>query len=80
MSSETTFTMPDEPVEVTANWTAINYTITVEQGGGKDSSADLENATIGQTVHLTRGTREGYTFLGWHSDEVLTIAYNVLGN
>ena len=59
-SATTTFTMPDEAVEVTATYKPIPYAVTVNNGtGGGDY-------TPGATVTITADTPStGYAFAGW---------------
>ncbi len=59
------FTMPASSVTVTANYTAIDYTVTVEGG-----TANKSTANVGDEITLTAATKEGYTFSGWTSDDV----------
>ncbi len=62
-TAETSFAMPAENVAVKANWKAIPYTVAVAESGAQQSGAGTY--TVGQTVKLSAGTREGYTFEGW---------------
>ncbi|MCL2602296.1 MAG: InlB B-repeat-containing protein, partial [Treponema sp.] len=69
-TSDNTFTMPDEVVEVTAKWKAIDYAITVNQdegdGAGAGSEASKNSANVGNTITLTAGTyKDGYEFNTW---------------
>ena len=62
-SATTFFSMPAADVEVTANWTVISYTVTVN-----DSYAAVKGTgsyAEGVTVTINAGTRSGYTFNGW---------------
>jgi len=61
------FSMPVNGVEVTATWTAIPYTINVNDStGGSGSEASPNPVSIGQTVTLHRGTpATGYEADGW---------------
>jgi len=67
--SDNGFTMPPANVEVTATWTAIPYTISINEGGSS-FSASPNPATIGQTVTLNPGTKTGAnsSFAGWKVD------------
>ncbi|MCL2602122.1 MAG: InlB B-repeat-containing protein, partial [Treponema sp.] len=60
-----TFTMPADHVQVMATWKAIDYAITVNQGGGSDSKADKITANVGEKITLTPGSRDDYDFDGW---------------
>ena len=63
------FTMGSSNVTLTAEWTAINYTVTYALGGGSGSvPTDSTNYHIGDTVTVEftpLPTRTGYTFVGW---------------
>ena len=63
------FTMGSSNVTLTAQWTAINYTVTYALGGGSGSvPTDSTNYHIGDTVTVEftpLPTRTGYTFAGW---------------
>ncbi|MCL2601547.1 MAG: InlB B-repeat-containing protein, partial [Treponema sp.] len=65
IGADDTFVMPAGDVNVTATWKKIDYTITVNQGGGSDSAASHQTAQIGDPITLTRGTYEGYKFVRW---------------
>ena len=60
--SVTTFVMPENPVELTAEYAAPKYLITVENG-----SADAEEIEAGKTVTVTADDRfeEGLKFSHW---------------
>ena len=62
-SATTTFTMPANDVTVTANWTQVLYTVTVNSSYATTTGA----GTYGQGTNVTinAGTRDGYTFSGW---------------
>ena len=49
-------------------WTAITYTITLDNYGGEGGSSSV-TATYGQSAGfgITNPTRDGYTFGGWYS-------------
>ena len=62
------FTMPAKNVTVTAQYTAIDYTVNVVKGtasvnGG--AAAASVTAHVGDTVKLTANTITGQTFTGW---------------
>jgi hypothetical protein len=61
-----TFVMPEAALEVTVTYTAIPYTVTVAEG-----TADVETATVGQTVTLTYtgSVPSGKVFAGWANAE-----------
>jgi len=60
-----TFTMPASEVEVTATWKLIEYSITVHADGGSGTEASKDTANVGNEITLSRGTKEGYTFVKW---------------
>lgn len=65
------FDMPNHAVTVTANWTrndASSYALTISGEGDGASGAGSYEA--GQTVSVSAGTREGYTFAGWAAEGV----------
>lgn len=56
----------------TAQWTAIQYTISFEENGGTNVSNITAN--VNSTVTLpTTSTKSGYTFNGWYSNSSLTV-------
>jgi len=65
-SAQTSFIMPAANVVVTANWVAIDYTVTVNNSFAAVTGAGTYN--IGNTVTINAGTRTGYTFDGWTVD------------
>ena len=55
---------------VTATFTAIDYTVTMEQTGGAEAeiSGNQENKHYGIEITVTAGEKAGYYFLGWAAD------------
>lgn len=51
-------------LEYTANWVAVEYTVTLDSNGSADDF-DETAYTIEQTLNLPTPTRPGYTFDGW---------------
>ena len=51
-------------LEYTANWVAVEYTLTLDSNGSADDF-DATAYTIEQTFNLPTPTRPGYTFDGW---------------
>ena len=49
----------------TANWSAINYTISYTLNGGSQTSAKTSYTIETATFTLVNPTRTGYTFTGW---------------
>ena len=73
-ASPATFTMPEEDVAVTANFTAVKskHTVTVDvpQTAGAaaspgTASADKSEAAEGETITLTATPTAGFVFTGW---------------
>ncbi|MCL2140613.1 MAG: InlB B-repeat-containing protein, partial [Dehalococcoidia bacterium] len=62
-SATTTFTMPANDVTVTANWTQVLYTVTVN--GSYAATTGAGSYGQGTNVTINAGTRDGYTFSGW---------------
>jgi uncharacterized repeat protein (TIGR02543 family) len=53
-------------VALTANWTAIEYKITYELGGGTNDSTNPAAYTADDTrLDIEKPTKEGFTFDGW---------------
>lgn len=67
-SAQTTFTMPEQAVTITANfWTP--YTVTFDVNGG---SCDTESASTNQDGKLSAlpdASRSGYFFDGWYTEK-----------
>ena len=60
---------------LTAQWTALTYSVTLHENGGTLSSGNVTSYNYGEGATLpTAGdmTREGYTFAGWYDNEALT--------
>ena len=49
----------------TANWTAVNYTISYTLNGGSVSTNPTSYTIATNTITLNNPTRTGYTFKGW---------------
>lgn len=89
-----TLTIPanaTSPINITANWTAVSNTISINPNGGTGGGVALSSYTISgsnRDVALTRPTRTGYTFSSWTvtsgpgsvSGNTLTIPANNCGN
>ena len=56
----------------TAKWEKINYKITYELNGGKNSNANPGTYTVEDTVILQDPEKEGYTFKGWYDNAEFT--------
>ena len=57
------FVMPDESVSITANYTAIDYAVTVDGDNGTQGGGGTYN--VGDTVTLSATPDSGYIFDGW---------------
>ena len=58
--------MPAENVSITANYTAIDYTVTVDGVNGTQSATSPGgNFNVGETVTLSATPETGYAFNGW---------------
>ena len=65
--------VPAEVTKLTAQWTAPNYAVTLNTGGGTINSGNVTEYTYGVGATLpTDVTRTGYTFKGWYYNENLT--------
>lgn len=64
-SSTTSFTMPAQPVSVTANFEIPTYAVTVQTDGNGTASASPAAAAAGTTVTLSAAPNAGYHFKQW---------------
>ena len=65
--------VPADVTELTVQWTALTYTVTLNAGDGTINSGDVTSYTYGVGATLpTDVTRTGYTFKGWYDNENLT--------
>ena len=66
--------VPADVTELTVQWTAPTYTVTLHANGGTIADGkDVTGYTYGVGVTLpTDVTRTGYTFKGWYDNENLT--------
>ena len=64
--------VPADVTSLTAQWTALTYTVTLNTNGGTIASGkDITSYTYGNGATLPTSndmTREGYTFEGWYAD------------
>ena len=77
--TDNTFTMPANDVIVTANYTAIDYTVTVSGDGTQgDGGAEVGGGiyNIGETVTLIPAPAPGYELTGWSSSPQVSITNN----
>lgn len=64
------FTMPRRPVNFTAQWRLINYTITYKGLEGSDDPGNPTSYTVeDETFTLNNPTKEHYVFKGWKYTE-----------
>ena len=60
-------TMPAENITITAQWTAVEYSITYDLDGGKNDEDNPDKYTIEtETIILKAATKTGYSFEGWY--------------
>ena len=65
--------VPADVTELTVQWTAPTYTVTLNAGNGTINSGNVTSYTYGVGATLpTDVTRTGYTFKGWYDNENLT--------
>ena len=65
--------VPADVTELTVQWTAPTYTVTLNAGNGTINSGNVTSYTYGVGATLpTDVTRTGYTFKGWYDNEGLT--------
>ena len=59
------FTMPAANVTVSAEFEAIEYTISYELAGGTNAEGNPDTYTVEDAITLSAPTKDGYTFTGW---------------
>ena len=65
--------VPADVTELTVQWTAPTYAVTLNTNGGTINSGNVTSYTYGVGATLpTDVTRTGYTFKGWYDNESLT--------
>ena len=65
--------VPADVTELTVQWTAPTYTVTLHTNGGTINNGNVTEYTYGVGATLpTDVTRTGYTFKGWYDNENLT--------
>ena len=67
--------IPAGVTSLTAQWTALTYSVTLHANGGTISSGNVTSYNYGEGATLPTAdemTREGYTFAGWYDNEALT--------
>ena len=65
--------VPADVTELTVQWTAPTYAVTLNTNGGTINSGNVTEYTYGVGATLpTDVTRTGYTFKGWYDNEGLT--------
>ena len=78
-SATTTVTVTASGYTITANFAGDKYTITYKDQGGVDYSGNNIGSlpathTYGTATDLVNGTKEGFTFGGWYTDEACTVS------
>ena len=64
--------VPADVTELTVQWTAPTYTVTLHANGGTINNGNVTEYTYGVGATLpTDVTRTGYTFKGWYDNEAL---------
>ena len=80
------FTMPAADVTVSAEFVAIEYSITYELDGGTNAEGNPDTYTVEDAITLSAPTKDGYTFTGWTGSnlteptETVTIKKGTTGN
>ena len=65
--------VPSDVTELTVQWTAPTYAVTLNTNGGTINNGNITGYTYGVGATLpTDVTRTGYTFKGWYDNENLT--------
>ena len=65
--------VPADVTELTVQWTAPTYAVTLNTNGGTINNSNVTGYTYGVGATLpTDVTRTGYTFKGWYDNENLT--------
>ena len=67
--------IPAGVASLTAQWTALTYSVTLHTKGGAINSGNVTSYNYGEGATLPTAdemTREGYTFAGWYDNEALT--------
>ena len=65
--------VPADVTELTVQWTAPTYAVTLNTNGGTINNGNVTEYTYGVGATLpTDVTRTGYTFKGWYDNESLT--------
>ena len=66
--------IPADVASLTAQWTALTYSVTLHTNGGTINSGNVTLYNYGEGATLPAAdntTREGYTFDGWYDNEAL---------
>ena len=72
-SYEPSGSVPADVTELTVQWAAPTYTVTLHANGGTINNGNVTEYTYGVGATLpTDVTRTGYTFKGWYDNENLT--------
>lgn len=83
MNGEELITFPaalTDNLNLTAKWQAVEYTITyVNMDGVENSNPKTYTVERGSIILANPGTRTGYTFMGWYTNEDLSDSSRVIG-
>lgn len=61
------FEMPHYELSYTAKWQANDYTVTMDENGGKELAEDSKPVTYDSSYTLTVPEKDGYDFAGWYT-------------
>ena len=68
--------MPSEDIVITAIWTKINCTVTLNTNGGTINNNSLVYTCGSQVGNISAPTKTDYIFVGWYLDSALKTALN----
>ena len=74
--STTPATMPAEPVTITAQWTAIEYSVKYYDGTSEYTELAATLNYNQRPVKPADQAKHGHDFAGWYADEALSILYD----
>lgn len=65
-------------ITLTARWDIVKYTITYNLNGSENSPLNPSEYTVEDDIILSAPTKDGYTFIGWTSQEDEIPALNIV--